>query len=1082
MEDILQRVKQWTDPELRENFEKYGEKVGPLTATTRQLFQKRLAKKIFLVEHPGETESSATESSDSSQNSTKTVLKNEEPQNKAISVQNATPSMFYAVCLPKEEELYEGDLVFVDKMAALNLVKKYKGSRFKVFRNRDEAQEFTKPVKIASPVLVQNSETGFEKTSTGIAVEKSAFKGPKTAELVALRRTIERGDFETFSSTVWENPRYLISSADTPVILHEGLRYNALHMAAISNKPTMCKLVLKTVSNPEFTEKLYCFSHESQETKQRRIDFVFDLYLNMPDKGNGESPLHFACKFGFADVVRALLEHPGIDRNMLNKHGETPLKVVCTRCKNPTPELKAKIEELLQGLCYVPLLRAEDNTTAPHIGQPWSPDNVLEFQDLQVKNPTDPHLAIRAFAGPMSPSKAQLFHRQWTTPPSPSPNKKGNLSNIRREDGDKGLERVGRQIAQDMHVPWSEYWEFLDAFVDFSTEKGISVLENYLTKQLATNVYKQWVKAHSTLINNVCLDSTIASEYSTQDSFTEQNSNLSVDSEASPLKNDLFRHNKIDRDVVKDFNNSDNEISEVFALNKGERLLDSSLASSVRSDLSIRDVEEGVVHTFNPENKSSRPLLQPPRLKYGIAAPETSINTQPILANTVTQQNRNDTPVVWSESDEININLTDEIKLSTPSKEPCQYDFEYSPSSQTNQTSTPGRKENCPLQAEGIDSPDWRDARVKSENSEDSFSGNPTSPDNELSKSSGTPDKKSDLNLDDSVLKGFQKLQLGSSDDDSFRSAVSDVFSTPNNRLEMSFNSQLTNLCDDLKQKLIFTPRNRLSRTVSVVSSLADNQETLFLQTKQSNFNFEMMKTLSNFKPSTDFPVPVLLVIKSESSGSNLTDCDILTDCVIFESIEETNVVTIRSNLIISVATQQQKDKLLSVQSSMIMSLCINKDDVPSCVELSVPALLTRLDLKDSFFILGQRASKLDQDIFRALVADDKDMSYFPLTGKWRRNVTTLQADNQQSWPSPARIRKESRLSGEFLSMNPLVMGNLLATPSSCRYSSPINGQRSSLSPSVFQFTPRTSRLTSSPRAPRFNLEKHLEESTHEDL
>ncbi|ESP02382.1 hypothetical protein LOTGIDRAFT_138560, partial [Lottia gigantea] len=375
--------------------------------------------------------------------------------------------------------------VFTDRLTALSLVKKYKDSRFKVFKNRQDAEDFTKHTvnQTKSPSHSQISESGIEKTSTGIAVEKSAFRGPKPGEVVTLRRSIERGDTELFKTTVWENPRYLISSADTPVILHEGLRYNALHVAAISNKPAMCKVILNTISNPEFTQKLYCFSHESEETKQRRIDFIFDLYLNMPDKGNGESPLHFACKFGFPDVVRVLLEYPGVDRKLLNRYDETPAKVCCSRSKNPTPELKARIEELLQGLCYVPLLRSEDNTTAPVIGQPWSPDNILEPHDLLNKNPTDPQLTVRAYAGPMSPSRARVFHRQWTTPPSPSPRKQPSQSNPRREDGDKGLERIGRQLAHEMHVAWLEHWEFLDAFVDFSTEKGIGILEEYLLKQ-----------------------------------------------------------------------------------------------------------------------------------------------------------------------------------------------------------------------------------------------------------------------------------------------------------------------------------------------------------------------------------------------------------------------------------------------------------------------------------------------------------------------------------------------------------------------------------------------------------------------
>jgi hypothetical protein len=50
--------------------------------------------------------------------------------------------------------------------------------------------------------------------------EKSAFKGPKVQELVQLRKLVEAGDMAAVREMVWGNPRYLVSGADTPVILH----------------------------------------------------------------------------------------------------------------------------------------------------------------------------------------------------------------------------------------------------------------------------------------------------------------------------------------------------------------------------------------------------------------------------------------------------------------------------------------------------------------------------------------------------------------------------------------------------------------------------------------------------------------------------------------------------------------------------------------------------------------------------------------------------------------------------------------------------------------------------------------------
>jgi hypothetical protein len=50
----------------------------------------------------------------------------------------------------------------------------------------------------------------------------SPFKGPKAQDLVRLRKMIECGDIDTFTRTIWDNPRYLVSSGDTPAILQVG--------------------------------------------------------------------------------------------------------------------------------------------------------------------------------------------------------------------------------------------------------------------------------------------------------------------------------------------------------------------------------------------------------------------------------------------------------------------------------------------------------------------------------------------------------------------------------------------------------------------------------------------------------------------------------------------------------------------------------------------------------------------------------------------------------------------------------------------------------------------------------------------
>lgn len=98
---------------------------------------------------------------------------------------------------------------------ALKVIKMYKKGRLKNFKNRSDA--------------IAYARTGYEHScnhSLTIAVaqeQSSNFKEPKTEKLIAFKRLIEAGDLEAVKNTVWENPRYLISSGDTPAILQVNI-------------------------------------------------------------------------------------------------------------------------------------------------------------------------------------------------------------------------------------------------------------------------------------------------------------------------------------------------------------------------------------------------------------------------------------------------------------------------------------------------------------------------------------------------------------------------------------------------------------------------------------------------------------------------------------------------------------------------------------------------------------------------------------------------------------------------------------------------------------------------------------------
>lgn len=135
----------------------------------------------------------------------------------------------------------------------------------------------------------------------------SSFRGPTSQELVKFRKCIEQGNCEAVYDTIWMNPRYLIGSGDTPSILKESFRYNALHVAALAKNGNMCKLLLETISDPKFIQLLH--GKDDKRTAEDVSLILLDLYLNMPEKGRSETPLHLAVKYGAVEVVEVLTSY-----------------------------------------------------------------------------------------------------------------------------------------------------------------------------------------------------------------------------------------------------------------------------------------------------------------------------------------------------------------------------------------------------------------------------------------------------------------------------------------------------------------------------------------------------------------------------------------------------------------------------------------------------------------------------------------------------------------------------------------------------------------------------------------------------
>ena len=65
--------------------------------------------------------------------------------------------------------------------------------------------------------------------------------------------------------------------------------------------------------------------------------------------------------------------------------------------------------------CYIPLMRATDNSSQPIIGAPWSPEPSESFSHTlsprHARSPMDPLMSVKAFAGPLSPSKVGVLNK-----------------------------------------------------------------------------------------------------------------------------------------------------------------------------------------------------------------------------------------------------------------------------------------------------------------------------------------------------------------------------------------------------------------------------------------------------------------------------------------------------------------------------------------------------------------------------------------------------------------------------------------------------------------------------------------------
>ncbi|OON17040.1 ankyrin repeat protein, partial [Opisthorchis viverrini] len=439
-----------------------------------------------------------------------------------------TDVKYCAIASPKGQGAGE---VFVDFSKARAKWKQIKGSRMKIFDNYGEAQTFAN-----TPIEQATHENAYP-PSPKADVEATPFSSVTQGLLVKFRSFIERGDLDSIRTAIQDNPMCLVTASDTPTLLQIRLRYNALHVAAATGNADTIKLLLSYLNSPDFWRRIYPGTDGA--TARDRQRHVTDLYLNSPELGNLETPLHFASKFGHITCVRLLAVHPLTQINVLNRAGQTPSDLAASRMSEvsrsngpvnvDTPGCSARsvlvshpIRRLLSE--HFILLVDVRNTRVP--GEQKTtilpPISSHQFQSLLALMPSAPTarllslfpflpvershlqtstnesnthtvqldldlinlgldvhlLALRGFAGPMTREEAEVFRSRWLKTNSSTSFK--TFASVRLTDPEKGYERQGRHLSRISGVQWHEYWPLMNDYLDLASEQGLTILENYM--------------------------------------------------------------------------------------------------------------------------------------------------------------------------------------------------------------------------------------------------------------------------------------------------------------------------------------------------------------------------------------------------------------------------------------------------------------------------------------------------------------------------------------------------------------------------------------------------------------------------
>lgn len=265
-------------------------------------------------------------------------------------------------------------------------------------------------------------------------MEIKAYAGPMTLEKA-----------QTFRKR-WKTPPRLIPAAP-PGGMNSSESPQASAFLSPQNSPRSSKTLVEVISStPKHKKKLFEGSGDDS-----------DILGNSNADGNDKNGNLKAVDYQeqeekeYKEIFNDLLESREIEKaNMFNGY------------RDPRPILETPI-------------RSKHDSNSNHLNHNFNGNSKTLTNDSLMCNirqsSSSSHMTYLDESGSIYDS-SNVFN-------SPSFKEK----HIRLTDINKGLEKIGRELAFENNVGWKEYWDFLERYVEIRSDEGLTCFESYLKRK-----------------------------------------------------------------------------------------------------------------------------------------------------------------------------------------------------------------------------------------------------------------------------------------------------------------------------------------------------------------------------------------------------------------------------------------------------------------------------------------------------------------------------------------------------------------------------------------------------------------------